>query len=198
MPAERLSSADVSTDEVQMSPDGEWIVFRQGSGTQRHLYATRIGSDTAPRALLPDSRAQEYSPAVSPDGRWLAYASDESGRSEVYIRPFPNFASAKYPVSTRGGVEPTWSHAGRELFFLQADSTFAAAQIATGDVPSVTATRVLFRANDFWGDTRHRGYSVAPDDQSFVFVRAPSETLSSTRVRLTMNVGALIRAKLGR
>jgi Tol biopolymer transport system component len=70
-PAERLSSADVSTDEVQMSPDGEWIVFRQGSGTQRHLYATRIGSDTAPRALLPDSRAQEYSPAVSPDGHPL-------------------------------------------------------------------------------------------------------------------------------
>jgi serine/threonine-protein kinase len=59
----------------------------------------------------------ETAPAISPDGRWLAYQSDESGRAEVYVRPFPAVDGGKWPISTGGGTEPRWARNGRELFF---------------------------------------------------------------------------------
>jgi serine/threonine-protein kinase len=195
-PPARIVVADRSTDEVIVSHDGQWVVYRLGSGTARHLYAMHIGVDTIGHPLLPDSRAQEYSPTLSPDGRWLAYASDESGRDEVYIRPFPNATSAKYAISRKGGNEPMWSHSGRELFFRQPDSTFAAADIAPGSVPTVTAIRTLFGANSYAADTRHVGYTVMPDDQSFLFVKQPLNT--APRVHVTMNLARLLREKIGK
>ena len=62
----------------------------------------------------------ESSPAFSPDGRWLAYVSDESGRGEVYVQPFPG-PGGKWPISTDGGTEPAWSADGRELYFRQGE-----------------------------------------------------------------------------
>ena len=86
-PPTLLVSTTASVDEALISRDGKWVVYRQGSGTARHLGALQPGTDSVGRPLLPGSKTQEYSPTLSPDGRWLAYASDESGRDEVYIRP---------------------------------------------------------------------------------------------------------------
>ena len=71
-------------------------------------------------------------PALSPDGRWLAYASNESGAFEIYVRPFPETSSAKWQVSTAGGGEPTWSRTGRELFYLNGRSEMVSAEIQAG------------------------------------------------------------------
>ena len=74
--------------------------------------------------LLHDAEFEERSPSISPDGRWIAYASDESGRSEVYVRPFPDIeAGGRWQVSAAGGQEPVWSPNGRELFFLEIDAS---------------------------------------------------------------------------
>jgi Tol biopolymer transport system component len=77
-------------------------VFRGGAGGGRDIYAIRPGVDGSPRAIVAGP-AEEFSPALSPDGRWLAYASDETGRTEVYVRPFPNAGAAKYTVFAQRG-----------------------------------------------------------------------------------------------
>jgi serine/threonine-protein kinase len=196
-PPELLVSTTAPVDEALISRDGKWVVYRQGSGTGRHLAALQIGVDSVGRVLLPTSRAQEYSPNLSPDGRWLAYASDESGRDEVYIRPFPDVESARYPVSRNGGTEPLWSHSGRELFFRTPAGEFVAAAIAPGAAPTVTSLRVLFRTEAYLTDVRHRQYTVAADDQSFLFVRNPAVN-APTRTRLTTSIDKLYRARAGR
>ena len=81
---------DRGVEEVTWSPDGEWLIYRIGGDNgQRDILAIRPERDSVPIALL-DSPFEEYSPALSPDSRWLAYVSEESGRPEVYVRPFPN------------------------------------------------------------------------------------------------------------
>ena len=196
-PPTRLVSTNASVDEALISRDGKWVVYRQGSGTARHLAALQIGVDSVGRPLLPGSKAQEYSPTLSPDGRWIAYASDESGRDEVYIRPFPDVESAKYAVSRNGGIEPLWSHSGRELFFRTPAGEFVTAAIALGATPAVTSLRVLFRTDAYRKEVRHRHYTVAPDDQSFLFIKNPGLNAPS-RTRLTTSIAQLYRAKVGR
>ena len=196
-PPARLVSTSASVDEAIISRDGQWVVYREGSGTARHLGAMQIGVDSIGRSLLPGSKAQEYSPTLSPDGRWLAYASDESGRDEVYIRPFPNEESAKYAVSRNGGTEPTWSRSGRELFFRTPAEELVAAAIATGPVPTVTSLTVLFRTDAYITDVRHRNFTVFPDDQSFLFVKRPGLN-APARTRLTTSIDQLYRAKASR
>ena len=72
--------------------------------------------------LLLGAEFNESTPAISPDGRWIAYASNESGRAEVYVQPFPDM-DGKWQVSVEGGREPVWAPDGRELFFTSARIT---------------------------------------------------------------------------
>ena len=95
----------------------------------RHARHPRgAAGDTTPVPLVASRRAELF-PALSPDGRWLAYASDESGALEVYVRPFPETAGAKWQVSTAGGSQPTWSSTGRELLYVNGKNDMVAAQI---------------------------------------------------------------------
>ena len=104
------------------SVDGEWMVFRQGAD----IVGFRPGADstTVPLVATPFT---ELGPALSPDGRWLAYSSDESGREEVYVRPFPDVDSGRVPISTGGGSNLRWANSGTELFFVDADRRMNAA-----------------------------------------------------------------------
>ena len=79
-----------------------------------------VGVDSQPRPLVAE-RFNETTPALSPDGRWLAYASDESGRPEIYVRPFPDVGSGRWQISTDGGQEPLWAPTTRELFYRNTD-----------------------------------------------------------------------------
>src|SRR5262245_38963232 len=75
---------------------------------------------------------------ISPDGRWLAYQSNESGRYEVYVRPFPDITKARWVVSTAGGTRPAWSRDGRELFYATAQASGAdGGEVSTGEIMSV-------------------------------------------------------------
>ncbi|HET9039475.1 MAG TPA: protein kinase, partial [Gemmatimonadales bacterium] len=104
--------------QVAPTPDGKWLLLRRsfaeaGGGD---LYGLKTGDTTLVPLLT--SGAREMSPSVSPDGRWLAYVSNESGKDEVYVRPFPDVASAKWQASVSGGTVPVWARNGRELFYL--------------------------------------------------------------------------------
>ena len=97
------------------SPDGKHLAYTEiHPSTGWDIWILSAGEDT-PRAFLQTSY-NEQQPAFSPDGHWLAYASDESGQLEVYVQPFPS-GDRKWQISTDRGTEPRWSHDGRELFF---------------------------------------------------------------------------------
>jgi hypothetical protein len=161
--------------EALYSRDGAWLIYRVGggSGESRDIYARRLkGADSAPVPVVA-TPADEYSPALSPDGKWLAYVSDESGRPEVYVRPFPDASRAKWQISSDGGSEPLWAHRGRELFYRNGAGALVA---VTLDVDSAIAERgrqVLFDANAYRRepDPVHADYAVSPDDQHFLMLR---------------------------
>jgi serine/threonine-protein kinase len=135
-------------DEGMVTADDRWIVLRQGSVGQvsggRNITTLRIGTDTAPRPLLA-TEFDEMAMAISPDGRWMAYQSDETGRTEVFVRPFPDTETGKRQVSSGGGLAPLWSRDGRELFYLSSTNNMMAARVAGGESLEIGVPEVLFR-----------------------------------------------------
>jgi Tol biopolymer transport system component len=119
------------------------------------------------------SRYNEGWPALSPDGRWLAYASDESGRYEVYLRAWPGMGD-KLQVSQNGGGEPMWSREGRELFYRSGggpEPRMVAAAVEAGPMPRIRWRQELFSVASYEFATPHQNYDVFPDGRSFVMVR---------------------------
>jgi serine/threonine-protein kinase len=152
------------------SPDGRWLVVRTGGldGT-RDIQVLRVGVDSVPRMLL-GGPYDERAPDLSPDGRWLAYVSNESGRDEVYVRPFPNVDGGKWQVSRNGGSEPLWAHSGRELFYRRFRSALVAVSVSGGTVFELLGERALF-PDTYEFDLNNRRYDVTRDDRRFVFIR---------------------------
>ncbi|HUR91501.1 MAG TPA: protein kinase, partial [Gemmatimonadaceae bacterium] len=154
------------------SRDGKWLVYRSsvnvaGAGD---ILAIRPGVDSAPNVLMATPFA-ELDPALSPDGKWLAYVSNETGRHEVYVVPFPNVATAKWPISTSGGSQPAWAHSGRELFF-RSTGNLVSVPVQTSPTFSAGAATALFPTRGFVSNANRRQYDVAPGDNRFIFVRS--------------------------
>jgi hypothetical protein len=118
---------------------------------------------------------------VSPDGRWLAYSSDESGRREVYVRSLPGVEGDRVQVSSGGGTTPAWSRDGRELFFVDGQRRMAAAAVLPGERFRVSAPRPLFPVDGFRTAPWHANYEVAPDGR-FIMGRQ----LRRTELRLVV------------
>ena len=122
-----LGSGGMATPTASASPPRPSPMERSRSGSsrsaevrrRRDIYARRLGPDstTLPVVTTP---ASDFSPALSPDARWLAYVSEETGEPEVWIVPFPESRGAKWQISTGGGMEAVWSHDGREIFYAEA------------------------------------------------------------------------------
>ena len=162
--------------EPVWSPDAKWLIFEavRAASDFDDILGIRPGIDTIPVALVA-TRYDETAPAISPDGRWLAYASNESGRFEIYVVPFPNTGAAKWAVSASGGTEPLWSHSGRELFY-RAGGNLVAVEVKVTPTFSPGRSTVLFPAGGFVADALAQEYAVAPDDRRFLMTRplAPS------------------------
>ena len=175
-PADGSGSATVlaqmprGIDEGFRSRDGRWLILRVGVGGNRDIYGLRPGIDSAPVALIA-TEFQEHSPSLSPDGHWLAYVSNESGRREVYVRPFPNVGAAKWQVSTSGGSEPLWANSGRELFFKNRNAELVAVSVQSRPAFRILSSQPLFSVRGYYTETVHTSYAVSPDDRSFIFVR---------------------------
>ena len=168
----QLVRIDQFVQEGEWSRDGRWIVVRtdNGGAGAGDILAVPVNGQGAPLPVAA-SRFTELTPALSPDGRWLAYASDESGINEVYVRPFPDATAGRWQVSNGGGTEPRWSRDGRELYYLDGGTHLNVVPVRT--VPTfATAGHVsLFDAsNTVVQQGFHQSYDVGPDGRSFLLI----------------------------
>ena len=173
--ARPLVRLDRQIQEVTWSPDGRWVLVRTDNATAGagDIIAVRTSGDTTPVPAAA-SEFTEIAPAVSPNSRWLAYTSNESGVNEIYVRPFPG-PGGRWQVSNGGGDQPVWSRDGRELFFLSTEGVLMAAQVRDTPAFSVAEVRRLFDASGFVNGGFHQWYDVMPDSRSFVFFSARSD-----------------------
>jgi hypothetical protein len=118
--------------------------------------------------VLLDGEFAQLDPQVSPDGRWLAYQSDESGRFEIYVRPYPDVLAGRRQVSAGGGTSPRWSRDGGELFFVD-EAGLLTVPISAGQPFTLARPRRLFSVKPF-GGRLGADFEVAPDGQRFLFI----------------------------
>ncbi len=160
-----------ATSILDFTPDGATAVTAPIRATGTDLGLLGFGAERVQRPLLATPFNEQFG-TLSPDGRWLAYGSDETGRDEVYVRPFPA-GGAVTLVSQHGGTEPVWSPDGRELFYIgQRDGLpyLMAARLSTdGDVTVLSRTQ-LFDLSEFEPAAPHANYDISPDGARFVFV----------------------------
>jgi hypothetical protein len=166
-----LVRLDRLIQEGEWSRDGRWILVRTDNGQAGagDIVAVRTSGDSTPVPVA-SSPYTELHPALSPDGHWLAYTSNESGINEVYVRPFPDAHGGRWQVSNGGGSEPRWSRDGRELFYLDGDVRLNAVQVRTVPTFSSAGRTSLFNASSFVVAGFHQSYDVTPDGRAFVFV----------------------------
>jgi serine/threonine-protein kinase len=184
---ERLTSGENVQIPVSRSPDGELLAFIKLS--------PETGSDVCVLRLS-DHRAQpflqmpfnEAAPQFSPDGRWLAYVSNESSRYEVYVQRYPG-PGGKYQISTEGGTEPVWNGNGRELFYRSGDKMMAV-DIATQPSFVVGRPRVLFQGQYVAnvGPQVAPYYDVSRDGQRFLMVKPVEQGQAApTQINVVLN-----------
>ncbi len=170
-PDREIARIDRQVQEAAWSPDGEWIVLRTDNGTEGagDLVGVRLTGDSVGVPLVA-SPFSELHPTISPDGRWLAYTSNESGRSEVYVRPFPNTNDVRWQISNGGGTQPVWAQNGRELFYIDPAGMVVAARVEVTSTFTIAGLTTLFDASEFALDAFHQSYDVTPDGSAFVFL----------------------------
>ena len=160
-----------STYAQSWSADGDHILYRtQDDKTGYDIWVvSSSGRKSEPYLRGPSDESQGM---FSPDGRWVAYTSTESGRPEVYVQPFPA-TGAKWQVSVSGGEQPRWRKDGKELFYIAPDRMLMAVQIRVPGAFDESPPRALFQTNIPFGDINvSHAYDTTPDGERFV-IAAP-------------------------
>ncbi|HEX7123730.1 MAG TPA: protein kinase [Gemmatimonadaceae bacterium] len=170
-PTRRVVTSEI-IGALTATPDGEWIVYQQGSAGRTKLYAHRRGDSVSTPVLAGEGR--QLGPALSPDGRYLAFMLVEGPMPLVYVAPFPNPGNVKWLVSPRWGVDPVWANNGKELFYRDPiASTLVSVPVNTGSSLTFGAPRSLFPVP---GVAR---FAVSHDDTRFLMVRPVGATLAA-------------------
>ena len=188
---ERVLDTTYDAYPTDWSPDGRFLIYSGGraSATRNDIWMLPLDGERRPRPLL-QSPFHEAEGQLSPDGRVLAFSSDESGRPEVYVGRMPTLTE-RWQVSTGGGRFPTWRRDGKELFYLAADRKLMAVGFATGSASEGSVPSALFQTRvpqaDFPGF--HSMYVPATDGQRFLVLTEP-ETFHSPPVTIVLNWSA--------
>jgi DNA-binding winged helix-turn-helix (wHTH) protein/Tol biopolymer transport system component len=186
----------ISDDAIKLlgdwSPDGAEFVYTRIDGPASFDLWIARATDGAARPLLA-TPANEMQARISPDGKWLAYASDESGSLEVYVDRYPELGD-KRQVSTGGGGQPQWRADQRELFYLSADRAVTAVEVDTGRDIAFGAPRALFRAAVAGNAADARDQYAAAADGSRFLVTAPAEEATSRPITVIVDWAAGLSA----
>jgi Tol biopolymer transport system component len=179
--AQKLLARERPQYPAAWSRDGRRLVYVEDTpATNSDIWMKAADSEPVPLLVTP---ALENSPRLSPDERWMAYASNESGRPEVYVRPFPNVGDGKWAVSTEGGAFPVWSRSGTELFYVNGTTIMAVAVQARGTTFIVQRPEALF-SGPFETGSPH--FDITPDGRHFIMVEADPDA-RPTEIQLTAN-----------
>jgi eukaryotic-like serine/threonine-protein kinase len=168
-PMERLTTSDNSQWPGSLSPDGDTLAFVED---RPETGADILLLDLRSRRVTPflNSTAHEMDPTFSPDGRWVAYVSDESGRWETYVKPFPG-PGGKWQVSSEGGGQPLWARSGRQFFYRSWDRRKVwAVDVRTEQGFSAGRPRPLFDGSGFQGGASH-SWDISLDGQRLLMVK---------------------------
>ena len=166
------------------SPDGTTLLFNTigDPGSPSNIYEFNLGSEGKPQPLLA-SPAGEHSAEFSPDGKWVAYVSGESGRDEVYVQTYPQ-GGGKWPISIGGGEEPLWSPARKELFYRNGNRMMAVDFKTTPTFSSGTP-RLLFETPYNMARLATANYEISRDGRRFLMIKG--ETQERTRITVVLN-----------
>jgi dipeptidyl aminopeptidase/acylaminoacyl peptidase len=121
-------------------------------------------------ALIADPGFDRFNCEISPDGRWIAYDSNESGRMEIYVRSFPAVDGGRWQISSEGGTKPLWSRSGRELFFVTAANRIAAAPVQAGSSFVYGKPQTLFDVSAY-EMANGRTFDISPDGKRFLMLK---------------------------
>jgi len=180
--ANGTGAAEPLTDNLKhqqpsaVSPDGTRLVFSEGAPTTGiDVMMLTLGKDRSGQPLV-RTPFVERNGEISPDGRWLAYESNESGQFQISVRPFPDAASGKVQVSTGGGTQPVWGRNGQELFYLAPDGALMSMPVTRGVSWSAgTPARILKRRYYGGGlNNAPRAYDVSRDGKQFLMIKPAS------------------------
>jgi serine/threonine protein kinase len=185
--AERLLELHANGGPTDWSADGRFLVYdRLDPKTANDVWVLPLDGGAEPRALLHESY-NESQAQFSPDGRWIAYVSDESGIAQVYVQSFPDL-TGKWQIS-RGGTQPRWARGGKELFYLALDRKLVAVSYESADTFEIGKTEVLFETK-LPPAVDHHTYAVAPDGR---FLLDTPVAEASAPLTLVQNWTALLK-----
>ena len=182
--AERLATSEYRQGPGGWSPDGKALVFVETNPkTNQDIWVLQLIDHKAVPFI--QTEFNEGGPQFSPDGHWLAYVSDESGRWEVYVQPYPG-PGGKVQISSDGGKEPLWNRNGKELFYRNGDKMMA---VPVGLQPSFSVGKpeMLFEGRYRPTNASLPQYDVSPDGQRFVMVKDAGADQSATHINIVQN-----------
>ena len=188
----RLTESAFSQTPYSFSPDGKTLVVAEHRPLETgwDLLLHHLEEDRT--HVLLRTPATERNAEISPDGRWIAYESDQTGRLEVYMRTFPAVSAGRWQVSTDGGMAPLWGRDGRELFYVRESAILSVALETNGSVKA-SAPEVLFDNPEYmltrtWN---WRAFDLSPDGQRFLMVKrvadSDSDAASKPKIRVFLN-----------
>jgi Tol biopolymer transport system component len=175
---QKIVTDTLPIDQPAVTPDGKYVVARSGEDI---VIADLTGKPNI-RKLI-ESPFRDRNPEVSPNGRWIAYQSDENGPFEIYVRSFPDVSKGKWQVSEQGGSRPVWAPNGGELFYLGTDQTLMSVTFTERDGAFIPSTPQKVVAFPQQAGVAQRTYDVSPDGQRFITIRS-----DTTNERAQINV----------
>ena len=173
---------DPSATPLAVSPDGKALLFMALNPSGKDSVQALALDGTRKLQTLLESNSTLYGAQFSPDGRWLAYSSAESGRPEVYVQTFPG-TGGKWMISREGGITARWARTGREIFFFDGDKLMSAA-VQTDPTFTAETPRLLFQAS---GYVTSGNYDVARDGQHFLMLKQEQASGNPTELNITLN-----------
>jgi eukaryotic-like serine/threonine-protein kinase len=183
---ERLATSDYLNSPGSFSPDGQLLAFQDNNPeTGRDIWVLRLSDRKAQPFLR--TPYEDTAPKFSPDGKWRAYSSNESGRREIYVQPYPGPGGGKWQISTDGGQEPVWNPKGRELFY-RSGSKIMTVEVDTKSGFSVGKPRMLFEGPYLPTSASFPYYDVSPDGQRFLMLKPIEQAQAApTQINVVLN-----------